>query len=262
MALTFGGATSNHVDITAYTSSPTAFTAIMWHFPTTQTGLRRLWSKINAGETSTIDVQWRFGDANDIEFEVPRATASAVLITNTGFATNTWHCHAFTYDESDGNRIFYGTLTTAMAEAGYASRSAGSGATNTHDDNLRIGNFAGGASSTVSYQGRIAFFQFMEERLTLGQIQALQHKSRVVANTKILMHLGFNGTGTQPDWSGNGNSGSVNGATVGSHVPLGNPFGADSGWMGAFTAAAAASVSRLVGRIPVGRGLAGGGIVG
>lgn len=236
MALTFGAATGDDVTVAGYTDSPTAFTVIMWHFPTTQTALRRLWVKANAGGTTFIDAQWRFGDANDIEFEVPRATASAVSITNTGFSTNTWYCHAFTYDESDGNRVFYGTLTTPMAEAGYASRSAGSGTTNTHDSNLTIGNFS--SAQTVAYQGRIATFQLIAERLTLGQIQALQFKPRVVANTKIFLVLGYNGTSTQPDWSGNGNSGAVSGATVGSHVPLGPLFGADSGWQGAFTAAA------------------------
>ena len=36
--------------------------------------------------------------------------------------------------------------------------------------------------------------------------------------------LGYNGTGTQPDWSGNANSCTVSGATLSNHAPIGAPF--------------------------------------
>jgi hypothetical protein len=50
---------------------------------------------------------------------------------------------------------------------------------------------------------------------------------RPIAGCVGFWHLGANGVGTQPDWSGNANAGTVTGATVSDHVPLGPWFGYD-----------------------------------
>ena len=72
--------------------------------------------------------------------------------------------------------------------------------------------------------------------LALAEIQRQQFRPHPLASTLVFCMLGYAGTGTQPDWSGNGNNGTVTGATVADHVPLG-AFGFQ-GWPGAFTAAA------------------------
>ena len=63
--------------------------------------------------------------------------------------------------------------------------------------------------------------------LSLAEITQHWMRSQNHANSKVLMHVGYNGTGTQADWSGHGNSGTVTGATVSAHVPLGPQFGFD-----------------------------------
>jgi len=68
---------------------------------------------------------------------------------------------------------------------------------------------------------------YFDRALSLGEIRSLQFHPRVLSGCVLYSHYGFNGTGTQPDWSGKGNSGTVTGATVSNHVPLGSPFGFD-----------------------------------
>jgi hypothetical protein len=46
-----------------------------------------------------------------------------------------------------------------------------------------------------------------------------------MTETKALYELGYSGSGNQPDYSGTGNTLTVTSATVGTHVPLGSPFG-------------------------------------
>ena len=65
--------------------------------------------------------------------------------------------------------------------------------------------------------------------MPLAQMQALQFNLHPTTNTLLLSHYGYNGTGTQPDWSGNGHNGTVTGATVADHVPMppAFPYGDD-----------------------------------
>lgn len=81
-----------------------------------------------------------------------------------------------------------------------------------------------------SYSGDIARGMIFAEALSLGQCRSIYNRvlTGLAHNCRIWTELGYNGTGTQPDWSGNGNSGTVTGATVVPHAPLGPPFGFDA----------------------------------
>lgn len=126
--------------------------------------------------------------------------------------------------------IYLGDLSTVPTECTYGTATDGSG-TVTDDSaaNLWVGNNPGG---TLAWQGRIAGVHFCDRVLTLGEIQRQWMRFDANANSRIISHLGFNGTGTQPDWSGSGNPGTVTGATVANHVPSGAPFGFNLGWQG------------------------------
>lgn len=154
-------------------------------------------------------------------------------ITNdTPLSLNTWHCVCAQFDSVapslDG--IFVGSLTTAMTESTYSANADPDGTISSDaGDALNIGN-TGGDNNAM--EGDIAVAAVINRTLTLGEMQDWQFYPRVIADTKLFMHLGYNGTGTQPDWSGNGNHGTVTGAVVSDHVPLGPPFGFDLGWQG------------------------------
>jgi hypothetical protein len=89
-----------------------------------------------------------------------------------------------------------------------------------------MGNSAANNAAPIA---RIAYEGFIDgTALALADLVARWERLTNHANSKIFIHLGFAGTGTQPDLSGHGNSGTVTGATVGAHVPLGPMFGLDA----------------------------------
>jgi len=187
------------------------------------------------------------GSAGNTRLRQARPT-NATAVENGAFPLNSWRFFAGTYDGTDGPRLFRGSLTARVTEVSYSQRDTGSGAeTSDAANSLWIGNRPTGTANRAP-AGRIANACFINRRLTLGELGRLQFRLLPDADTLGLWHLGFNGTGTQPDLSGHGNNGSVTGAAVADHVPLGAPFGFDLGWQGAFTTAAAAATSLILPR--------------
>jgi hypothetical protein len=188
-----------------------------------------VWDKSDAGFTT----ERFFGYQNTsglVNIEIGRATTFARGQANSNaLTTGTWHCIAATWDGGDvnGPRVYIGDLTTPLVEVSYSTRTAGSGAI--HDDSsndLRTGKAAGFGQT----QGSIALVHYIKgTELTLEQLRAQQFRPHVLANTKLFSVTGWNGTGTQADWSGctdTGcpNNGTVTSATVADHVPLGSLF--------------------------------------
>jgi hypothetical protein len=227
MSLLFGAATSDRCEInntSANLDDLTAVTILMWVYPTAATS-NRFWFRKDNNPAATNRKSARFpagGNLNRVEFVVTRATtnASATSATNS-VSTNLWQFFAFTYDETDGPRIFRGTLTSRVVELGYsAGPTVGAGATTTDGSTLWIGNQQA-ASPSLAFTGRIAAFSYIAKRMTLLELATQQFCfMSAFGDSRVLMQLGYNGTGTQPDWSGNFNSGTVTGATVAPHVPV------------------------------------------
>ena len=186
------------------------------------------------------------GTPETTELQVRRATADISVIASLGNfsaeGTNKWACWAATWDAggADGDQIIaIGDLTTALAEpSSYTTQVVGSGSTGDNTGhNLIVGNHP---TLSLAFPGRLAIAYRANVHSTLAQMQALQFRLLVnSSNVKGLYHLGWNGTSTQPDWSGSGNPGTVTSATLADHVPLGPAFGYWRGWQGNFTAAAA-----------------------
>ena len=246
MALVFGGATSDRVDCgsAAGIDDLNPFTVMMWVYMTTFTSGRRLASKRNSGGS----LGWAFAltGTNNLICQVARATSPTDFRTNSApLATNAWRFLAMVFDSAaaagEAANIYSGTLSAIATECTYGTALDGSGAVAADAaQTFKWGNQMG---DTVAFQGRIGPCCYVNRALTLGEIRSWQFRPRKISGAQIYMHLGFAGTGTQPDWSGNANNGTVTGATVGADVPLPSPWAWDTDWMGAYTAAGAAANS-------------------
>lgn len=221
MSLVFGAATSDRVDLAAGLDNQNTFTVLAWHYPTTRTNGKRLWSK-NPDSVNRKNSYWSFNSVG-LAFEVSRATTLAAAESSVTHTLSTWYFSAETFDTTDGPRIFTGTLSAEATEDSYFSRAVGAGAVD--DDsgrNFRIGQ-SGQTAPAEAYQGRIAMWAHYQQRMSLAEIISYQYKTRNNPNCDALFNLGENGTGVQPNRGslGNGINGTVTGCSVGDHVPLG-----------------------------------------
>jgi hypothetical protein len=168
-----------------------------------------------------------------IFFAVDRVTAPALAeSTAAAYSANAWLFIAVAYNTSVAPQIYTGTLTTSAAEVSYNSQDAGSGATGDNNANNQfVGAF--GAGTTGNPNADIAWVGIWNRKLSSGEIAAQQFRPRVTSGSVLFTHYGYNGLSTQPDWSGNGNNGTVTGTPPGAadHVPLGPFFGADVGYV-------------------------------
>lgn len=153
-------------------------------------------------------------------------TSAVTALANTpAIAQDAWSFVGCCWNTGGANgdqKLFHGNLATLAAEAtGYSTQSVGSG-TIQSDNALvaRIGQYA----TTNPFAGAIAWVGVWNRVLTLAEIQQQQFHPHLASGCVVFTHLGLMGTGTQPDWSGNGNTGTVTGATVSDHVPLGPLF--------------------------------------
>lgn len=230
-ALNFTNANSNIVRMTPATNINTLATGsfLMWVYPTNTATTARIFAKSN-----NVATGWFFSMNDTIgnfRFSMGRSTALTNHVTNsTPFATaNKWYCLAVSWDlnGATGQRIniYTGDLTTPLVEATYGTAADGSG-TQPSDSavDLAIGNVPS-ATPNVAFPGYIANTILINRTLSIGELISLQYFPRVVSGTVGYWNLGFNGTGTQTDYSGAGNPGTVTGATVAPlHVPLGPVF--------------------------------------
>lgn len=235
MALDFTNAGSaKYVSVTAATSinSLTAFTYFAWVYRTgTDTSAPDMFNK-----GAFPDSRKEFGlndSAGTLRGVVDRATTDCTASSTTSINTNEWSCVAMTYSEANGIKMFTGTLATAMAEVSYASQVTGSGATG--DDSANAQEFGGRSTggANANFPGYIAVASICNAEMSLAEIQRQQFRPQITSSCVCYQHLGYNGTGTQADWSGNLNNGTVTVATITQHVPLTSLFGAAAGWQGA-----------------------------
>jgi hypothetical protein len=206
---------------------------LMWVWVDTYTSTRRLFAKHT---TLNVRRDFRFLDVTGtatLGFTLGRGTTNlsieASVANFAAYATGKWLCVAAIFDAdgvNGGQRLLMGDLTTTLAEpSGYTTQIVGTGTTGSDATaNAVIGNTAVGGS--FSFPGKIGIVQIIRDRtVSVAEAISLQFRPRKVSGTNGLYWLGFNGTGTQPDWSGSGNNGSVAGATVAASVPIGAPFG-------------------------------------
>lgn len=223
MSLTLGAAASdkvNYGNAGGDGGSITIFTLYMWIYPTTITVGRRMFSKVASGGAGQCSFFNTSGGTNRIRTFVDYVTtdASAISASNS-ISTNSWQFFATTFDGTNAPKIYSGNLSTAAAELSYFSQAAPSGSrVSDSNGNAYVG---GDDTATDAFQGRIAIVNWIVgTALTLPQIKSHQFFPRKHVNSKLLTFLGDNGTGTQPDFSGNGNSGTVTGSSRSDNPPI------------------------------------------
>lgn len=231
MSLVFTGGDTDAVSLgtPAGLNNLSAFTYIAWIFRTGTVGAATTGivhkGTFAGGNRRNLSIASGGGDVN---FTVDRVTTDTNMSATgaAGSDANAWNCWAATFDTSNNGNLYKGTLASIMADPGVSVASAGSGAT-VADSALPqlIGSGSSGGSN--SFPGRIGPVAIFNRKLTLAECIDWQFRPRPLSGCLAFLWLGANGTGTQPDWSGNGNSGAVTGAVVGADVPLGNWFGQD-----------------------------------
>lgn len=231
MSLTFGGATSDRVQcsLTSF-ASLSAWTWYGWVNLSTITAGRRFFSSED-GSSPFGGFAGRVIASGFLRVDVTRATTGTVYTTNNqAISTGAWTFVAMTFDStaSAGEvvNIYVGSPTALATECSYATTTDGSGAvtTSASANGFRLGNTALLANN-LSAQGRIGPCAFFNRAMPLGEIQSHQFDPRTADGCLGLWSLGDNGTGTQTDYSGNGNNGTVTGATQSDNPPLRRRWG-------------------------------------
>jgi hypothetical protein len=226
MALTFGAATSDRVTYgnPGNLTEASAVSFAVWFQLSTFTAGRRLMSK--SAQDGNGGPAFSLTGTDELQMTFTKSSVNALANSNTlTVGTGVWYCAIGVYDPADTQpRIYFGSLTAPIAEVGYAAGATIGSGTSNSTANLVVGNQAN-AGPTLALQGDIARAAAVYAVMTLADMQRWQFKTQPLANCKLLTYPGLFGTGTQPDYSGNGNHGTVTGATVTAPPPLSAPFG-------------------------------------
>jgi hypothetical protein len=216
-----------------------SFTLAFWAMPDALASNNALWGKLT--NTSANNRFVASDGLGNLRFFILGSANWDYRTNDTPVSTGNWYYIAVTFDAgvSPDVAIYVGSPTSILSESAYTTSTDGSAKVADSNNNLHIGNNGNAANC---WDGKIATAQIWNRALTLGELQAQQFRPRVTNGCVLYTHYGFNGTGTQPDWSGNGNSGTVTGATVSDHVPLAPPFGFDSPYA-AFAVSGAAALT-------------------
>ena len=213
-------------------------TTIVWERPTTLATRNVIWDKTDPGTEEGMFFAHDVSIGTRFAFQRDRATAALLAVAGVDVVTlDAWNFLAARWDTGgvDGDQqLFHGDLTTIVTEiSSYSFQTVGSGFPSSHAaGSFVIGNRGDGTPLFREADGDVAVVAIWNRRLSLGEIRAQQFHPHVTVNCRGFWYLGFNGTGTQPDLSGTGNNGTVTGATVADHVPLGPSFGYDFNWIG------------------------------
>lgn len=234
MALTFGAATSDRVSASLAAAATDLQALTMWAivYPTTIAANRHL-IDTNATDTGTATGFRSFSvrSTGQLNYEgdmdlVDVAARSSNDASNT-LAVNKWWFVAATISSAFVPKLYLADLSilNPVAECTYATQTTGLTATVTDSGGfIKVGNRI---NNTGAFQGRIAVAGYENAELSLGQLKQLAYWPRRLASNVYYAHCGYNGTTNVPDWSGNGQTGTITGATVSAHVPLGPFFGLD-----------------------------------
>lgn len=212
-------------------------TIIFWSLPQAiaNTNRRIVWK----GGLLICECQSQFSQDGQFRFFRGRDTTHTEVRTQANFfAVGTWKFYAVTDGDGVTPHIYGGDLSTAVAEIGsYHAQTTGSGSPlDDSADSLLIGSRDVGNAYS---DHEIGAFWLYNRRLTLGEIAQHQFQwSTILPGCVLHSKYGFQGTGTVVDYSGNGNSGTLNGTPdLTPNPPLGPAF-----WSGGSSEVAAPPV--------------------
>lgn len=228
MALSFTDNSGNNIThgSDASIDNPTSGTLVFWlKLVNTSNTYREFFVKMNASGTLGW-VIYRPGSAGStLRFEWV-GTSTLQIYTAASFLTTNWMFIAVVFNKSGANgdqKMYKGSLTSAAVEATYGTQLVGSGHATDAAETFRIGSRDGVNECMGMSLGFLAYYPNVV--LSLEQIIAQQFNTDapVVAGCKMFYHYGIHGaggTGTQKDWSGSGNDGTLTGAAKIDHPPI------------------------------------------
>ncbi len=221
MALTFsdGGNQVVACGTDASVRNLETLTVAAWVYPTAQTVNRRIVNQGGWPGGWNLNIN---GAATRWAFWQDYATTDAESWTaDNAVHTNTWMFVAATKSGANAAKLYYADLGGVLAEeTSYTRQYTPSGSYNNDasGEPLRVGNQV---TLDKGFPGRIAWVGIWNRVLSLGELQAQMYGRHPSDGCRFFMELGWNGTGTQPDWSGYRNNGTVsNSPAVSEHVPL------------------------------------------
>lgn len=223
MALAFTESSTDKVNHASGTSLDNIAqgTILFWIKPTNVTAnFREICGKLNATLGTGINV-FRVGANGNYRIAVNRATANQrVDIAVANLTANAWNFCAFTWDITNGGPTSAIGSLTSIAVLDSTNATDGSGAQEDDSTYEFIVGDADPSFTTVCIGADIAVMMVFNTDLSLGEIRQQQFWPHKTSNCVLLTQYGYNGTGTQPDWSGNNNNGTVTGATQSGHAPI------------------------------------------
>jgi hypothetical protein len=182
-------------------------------------------SRINAGSATALDNLGTIGTAFTVWAWVYRTAdgANQHIITKDG--TFIAASHSSDVAGASTIKVFSGDLTTAVTEPTYSLQQTGSNGAPDADAayDLYIGNLA--RATTLPFKGRIDRAGVVRRALTVEELTKIQFGTIPECNVPdTLVLYDINGTGSQADLSGNGNTGTVTTASVADGAPLIYPW--------------------------------------
>lgn len=216
---------TNAGDVVKHGTAVGTFTACSWCgwiYPTSLAVLQNIWSK--KSDSDTTQAPSFFTNSNDeLRLSWRGSTNMAYETSAANLTTNKWWFVGVTVDQGASAgakvKVYVGDLATIAASQSFATATDGATFRTNASTEFRIGS---SVADDSPWKGRIANTLFWPGVvLTQAEIQLHQFLLRPrVAGCKVAAVYGYNGTGTQADWSGNANNGTVTGATVADHVPV------------------------------------------
>lgn len=201
-------------------------TLIFWVKITSLTGTHKIWQKgyVSAHGTYHHLFLTTTNLSAERNFSPTFLQLDASLSNFAYWGTNKWVCIVMVHSTSGvatDQHLFVGDRNNNVAgPSSYATRQASSGSiVSDAAADFIVGQRGGGSQNVI---GDIAVCIAYNSALTQAQIIQQQWNIwyPLFSNCKVFCNYGFNGTGSQPDLSGNAHNGTVTGATVAPHVPL------------------------------------------
>lgn len=223
-SLTFGALTTDNVSHGSGTSidNLNTKTVLMWVYPTTLTAGRLLYVKSGDADGFNRFVLSVAGTEDELRL-IMTDSGTQYRTNNANLTVNNWWFVGFTYTDSGTGRvkIYSGSATSPATALTFSLATDGTGSyLSDAAQNLTIGNGdSAGGGGTTPWQGQIGWVGVWNRVLTLAEIQDQQFNPHITSGNVLFVHEGFNGTGTQYDLSGNGNNGTVTGATGSTNGP-------------------------------------------
>lgn len=199
------------------------FSFCAWVYGTTFTSARRVMQHFPVINSTARQITLS-GTGGAVQVINPHTTDIDDYTTNTNpLVLNTWNFIGVTADPAGAANehinIYIGSLTAVATECGYGSITDGAAAADTL---TAVGPVIGNRnpSNNRAWQGRIAMASYWDRVLTISEIRQQQFRPQKESGCVMLHHYGFNNGGSEIDYSGEFNAGTITGATVAPHAPI------------------------------------------